>query len=274
MACTRPRSRRRQPRAQKRSEIEQRVRSLTSPFRTARAFGIDGHRPAPHRALLCEFAELAAAARGGAPRFGLRPEHQPPQGDNTMTAGNAARLRAAPHWPFAWSLAWMKAAQSAHIAQSQADATAQPPPFASWWGFPPDRSPTPLPAQPTIWARPGPAGDRGQQARGQWRHRRGWKWRAPPWRYTLLVTSSSGFITINPQIYKITYKGRRTSPRGHGAGCTFHPHRQPAWAEKNHIHRAGRGRLLNAARTRSATARPAPATCPSELMQPGAAAPA
>ncbi|WP_027015703.1 acyl-CoA carboxylase subunit beta [Comamonas composti] len=60
---------------QKRAEIEQRVRSLTSPFRTAEAFGIDEViDPRSTRALLCEFADLAAPLREpGAPRFGLRP---------------------------------------------------------------------------------------------------------------------------------------------------------------------------------------------------------
>ncbi|WP_287964314.1 carboxyl transferase domain-containing protein [Diaphorobacter sp.] len=60
---------------QKRAEIEQRVRSLTSPFRTAEAFGIDEViDPRDTRRLLCEFANLAAPLReAGAPRFGLRP---------------------------------------------------------------------------------------------------------------------------------------------------------------------------------------------------------
>ena len=60
---------------QKRAEIEQRVRSLTSPFRTAEAFGIDEViDPRDTRRLLCEFAILAAPLReAGAPRFGLRP---------------------------------------------------------------------------------------------------------------------------------------------------------------------------------------------------------
>jgi len=60
---------------QKRQEIEQRVRNLTSPFRTAEAFGIDEViDPRDTRALLCEFATLAAPLREtGVPRFGLRP---------------------------------------------------------------------------------------------------------------------------------------------------------------------------------------------------------
>ncbi|KLO60580.1 methylmalonyl-CoA carboxyltransferase [Delftia tsuruhatensis] len=60
---------------QKRAEIEQRVRSLTSPFRTAEAFGIDEViDPRDTRALLSEFVELAAPLReAGAPQFGLRP---------------------------------------------------------------------------------------------------------------------------------------------------------------------------------------------------------
>ena len=60
---------------QKRTEIEQRVRSLTSPFRTAEAFGIDEViDPRDTRRLLCEFANLAAPLReAGAPRFGMRP---------------------------------------------------------------------------------------------------------------------------------------------------------------------------------------------------------
>ncbi len=60
---------------QKRAEIEQRVRSLTSPFRTAEAFGIDEViDPRDTRRLLCEFANLAAPLREtGAPRFGMRP---------------------------------------------------------------------------------------------------------------------------------------------------------------------------------------------------------
>ena len=60
---------------QKRAEIEQRVRSLTSPFRTAEAFGIDEViDPRDTRRLLCEFVNLAAPLReAGAPRFGMRP---------------------------------------------------------------------------------------------------------------------------------------------------------------------------------------------------------
>ena len=60
---------------QKRTEIEQRVRSRTSPFRTAEAFGIDEViDPRDTRRLLCEFANLAAPLReAGAPRFGMRP---------------------------------------------------------------------------------------------------------------------------------------------------------------------------------------------------------
>jgi len=60
---------------QKRAEIEQRVRSLTSPFRTAEAFGIDEViDPRDTRRLLCEFANLAAPLReAGAPHFGMRP---------------------------------------------------------------------------------------------------------------------------------------------------------------------------------------------------------
>ena len=51
------------------------MRSLTSPFRTAEAFGIDEViDPRDTRRLLCEFANLAAPLReAGAPRFGMRP---------------------------------------------------------------------------------------------------------------------------------------------------------------------------------------------------------
>jgi acetyl-CoA carboxylase carboxyltransferase component len=60
---------------QKRAEIEQRVRSLTSPFRSAEAFVIeDIIDPRDTRALLCEFANLAAPLREpGISRFGIRP---------------------------------------------------------------------------------------------------------------------------------------------------------------------------------------------------------
>lgn len=60
---------------QKRAEIEQRVRSLTSPFRSAEAFVIeDIIDPRDTRALLCEFANLAAPLREtGISRFGMRP---------------------------------------------------------------------------------------------------------------------------------------------------------------------------------------------------------
>ncbi|MGO4332018.1 acyl-CoA carboxylase subunit beta [Cupriavidus sp. 2TAF22] len=60
---------------QKRAEIEQRVRSLASPFRSAEAFVIeDIIDPRETRALLCEFANLAAPLREpGISRFGIRP---------------------------------------------------------------------------------------------------------------------------------------------------------------------------------------------------------
>lgn len=60
---------------QKRAEIEQRVRSLTSPFRSAEAFVIeDIIDPCDTRMLLCEFANLAAPLReAGVSRFGIRP---------------------------------------------------------------------------------------------------------------------------------------------------------------------------------------------------------
>ncbi len=60
---------------QKRAEIEQRVRSLTSPFRSAEAFVIeDIIDPRETRTLLCEFANLAAPLReAGISRFGIRP---------------------------------------------------------------------------------------------------------------------------------------------------------------------------------------------------------
>nr|WP_255581731.1 carboxyl transferase domain-containing protein [Cupriavidus sp. AU9028] len=60
---------------QKRAEIEQRVRSLTSPFRSAEAFVIeDIIDPRDTRARLCEFADLAAPLREpGVSRFGIRP---------------------------------------------------------------------------------------------------------------------------------------------------------------------------------------------------------
>ncbi len=60
---------------QKRAEIEQRVRSLTSPFRSAEAFVIeDIIDPRDTRALLCEFASLAAPLREtGVSKFGIRP---------------------------------------------------------------------------------------------------------------------------------------------------------------------------------------------------------
>lgn len=60
---------------QKRAEIEQRVRSLTSPFRSAEAFVIeDIIDPRDTRTLLCEFANLAAPLReAGVSRFGIRP---------------------------------------------------------------------------------------------------------------------------------------------------------------------------------------------------------
>ena len=60
---------------QKRAEIEQRVRSLTSPFRSAEAFVIeDIIDPRDTRALLCDFANLAAPLREpGVSRFGVRP---------------------------------------------------------------------------------------------------------------------------------------------------------------------------------------------------------
>ncbi|MGY8524537.1 acyl-CoA carboxylase subunit beta [Paracidovorax citrulli] len=60
---------------QKRAEIEQRVRSLTSPFRSAEAFVIeDIIDPRETRARLCEFASLAAPLReAGISRFGIRP---------------------------------------------------------------------------------------------------------------------------------------------------------------------------------------------------------
>ena len=59
----------------KRTEIERRVRSLTSPFRSAEAFVIeDIIDPADTRALAVEFANLAAPLRAaGAVRFGYRP---------------------------------------------------------------------------------------------------------------------------------------------------------------------------------------------------------
>ncbi|XQU68848.1 carboxyl transferase domain-containing protein [Cupriavidus sp. H18C1] len=60
---------------QKCAEIEQRVRSLTSPFRSAEAFVIeDIIDPRDTRALLCEFANLAAPLREpGVRKFGIRP---------------------------------------------------------------------------------------------------------------------------------------------------------------------------------------------------------
>jgi len=60
---------------QKRAEIEQRVRSLTSPFRSAEAFVIeDIIDPRDTRTLLCEFANLAAPLREtGVSKFGIRP---------------------------------------------------------------------------------------------------------------------------------------------------------------------------------------------------------
>lgn len=60
---------------QKRAEIEQRVRSLASPFRSAEAFVIeDIIDPRDTRALLCEFANHAAPLReAGVSRFGMRP---------------------------------------------------------------------------------------------------------------------------------------------------------------------------------------------------------
>lgn len=60
---------------QKHAEIEQRVRSLTSPFRSAEAFVIeDIIDPRDTRTLLCEFANLAAPLREtGISRFGIRP---------------------------------------------------------------------------------------------------------------------------------------------------------------------------------------------------------
>jgi acetyl-CoA carboxylase carboxyltransferase component len=59
----------------KRAEIERRVRSLTSPFRSAEAFVVeDIIDPAHTRELLVEFANLAAPLREpGAARFGYRP---------------------------------------------------------------------------------------------------------------------------------------------------------------------------------------------------------
>ncbi len=59
----------------KRAEIEQRVRSLTSPFRSAEAFVVeDIIDPADTRALVTEFANLAAPLRtAGATAFGYRP---------------------------------------------------------------------------------------------------------------------------------------------------------------------------------------------------------
>ncbi|TWG79070.1 acetyl-CoA carboxylase carboxyltransferase component [Cupriavidus gilardii J11] len=60
---------------QKRAEIERRVRSLTSPFRSAEAFVIeDIIDPRDTRPLLCEFANLAAPLRQtGISHFGIRP---------------------------------------------------------------------------------------------------------------------------------------------------------------------------------------------------------
>ncbi|AJG17683.1 acyl-CoA carboxylase subunit beta [Cupriavidus basilensis] len=60
---------------QKRAEIEQRVRSLTSPFRSAEAFVVeDIIDPRDTRSLLCEFANLAAPLREpGVRKFGIRP---------------------------------------------------------------------------------------------------------------------------------------------------------------------------------------------------------
>jgi acetyl-CoA carboxylase carboxyltransferase component len=60
---------------QKRAEIEQRVRSLTSPFRSAEAFVVeDIIDPRDTRRLLCEFANLAAPLREpGVSKFGIRP---------------------------------------------------------------------------------------------------------------------------------------------------------------------------------------------------------
>lgn len=60
---------------QKRAEIEQRVRSLTSPFRSAEAFVIeDIIDPRDTRRIVCEFANLAAPLRqAGIRQFGIRP---------------------------------------------------------------------------------------------------------------------------------------------------------------------------------------------------------
>jgi acetyl-CoA carboxylase carboxyltransferase component len=58
-----------------RARIEARVRSLTSPFRSAEAFVVeDIIDPQDTRALLVEFANLAAPLRQAGPvRFGFRP---------------------------------------------------------------------------------------------------------------------------------------------------------------------------------------------------------
>ena len=59
----------------KRAELEAVYLNMTSPFRTAELFGIeDIIDPRDTRALLCDFANLAAPLREpGISRFGMRP---------------------------------------------------------------------------------------------------------------------------------------------------------------------------------------------------------
>lgn len=59
----------------KMAEIEERLRQLRSPFRSAEAFNIDEIiDPRETRRVLCDFAEVSAGARvPGPPRFGYRP---------------------------------------------------------------------------------------------------------------------------------------------------------------------------------------------------------
>ncbi|MDP1674622.1 MAG: methylmalonyl-CoA carboxyltransferase, partial [Burkholderiales bacterium] len=57
------------------AEIEERLRLLRSPFRSAEAFNIDEIiDPRETRRILCDFAKVSAGARvPGPPRFGYRP---------------------------------------------------------------------------------------------------------------------------------------------------------------------------------------------------------
>jgi acetyl-CoA carboxylase carboxyltransferase component len=59
----------------KMAEIEERLRMLRSPFRSAEAFNIDEIiDPRDTRKILCDFANVAADARSvGNPAFGYRP---------------------------------------------------------------------------------------------------------------------------------------------------------------------------------------------------------